>query len=158
MFELLVTGDLQPLIVAYDDFIDSMMDLTPLGEDIRQIMIEDNAEARSQGLDADGNDFDKLRGGRPLKAWEIAQRGGDGPPLAPKGAGSRVVAGFEVEPYPLDEGGILLLGQWPSMPFLHYHVAGYLHTPSRDPVGVTPRGWERIAEALDGFVAERVGG
>ena len=160
MFEMLVTGDLQPLIRGYDDFVADMMDLTPLGQDIRQIMIEDNLEARLQGVDADGNDFAQLRGERPLKAWEIAERGGSGPPLAPREAGSRVVADFEVEPYPLDEGGILLLGQWPSMPFLHFHVSGAPanNMPVRDPVGVTPRGWERIADAVDGFVAERIGG
>jgi hypothetical protein len=158
MFEILVTGDIQPLIQAFDGFVADLMDLTPLAETIREIMIQDNAESRLAGLDADGVPFAPLRGGRPLKPWEIAERGGDGPPLAPREAGSRIVAGFDVQLYPLDEGGILILGQWPSMPFLHFHAQGYGHTPARDPVGVSPRGWERVVDAAEAFAMDRIGG
>jgi hypothetical protein len=82
---------------------------------------------------------------------------GDGPPLAPIVPASRIISGFEVEILPSFDA-VEIVGGWPSMPFLIHHVTGYVNhltgreVPSRDPVGVTPQGWELIAEATEAWL------
>lgn len=155
MMEFTLTGDLSPIIEALDAW--ASIDYTPLAEEIRQILIEENAAARGAGLDKDGDPFVPLRGGRPLTAGEISRRGGSGPPLAPRGSASRIVSGFVVEVVPLGDGAILVRGSWPGFPELRYHSEGAGHNPVRDPVGITPAAEARIGEAVRGFLAERVG-
>jgi hypothetical protein len=157
--DFVISGDLDQLILAYDQMITGL-DLTPLAEIIRRLIIEDNAAARLAGVGADGVDLAPLRAGRPLTPSEIRKRGGTGPPLAPRGEASRSVASFRVEIIPLGDGSILLLGTWNDAPFLHYHVSGYragrTQVPIRDIVGVRPECVERIADASMTWLAERL--
>lgn len=134
------------------------IDWTPLAEEIRTILIEENAAAREAGLDKDGDPFVPLRGGRQLTASEVRRRGGSGPPLAPRGSASRIVAGFVVEVVPLGEDAVLVRGSWPGFPELSFHVDGSGHNPVRDPVGVTPAAEARIQEAADRFLEGVFGG
>jgi hypothetical protein len=83
---------------------DRLADLQPLAIELKGLMIRENLEARVAGLDNDGQPPAPLRGGRPPTQAEIRDRGGTGPPLAPRGAGSRVVTEFEVQIVPVGNG------------------------------------------------------
>ena len=165
-WEFRVTGDLTPIIVALDRL--AHIDYTPLAETIKKILEEENAAAREAGLDFRGETFDSLyrtvtkgrnKGQRrSLRPAEMGRRGGEGPPLAPRGAGSRVVTGFDVQILPLADGAILVRGNWPNFPELIFHVEGRGHNPVRDPVGITPAAQERIRDAVDEFLAAYLAG
>jgi hypothetical protein len=150
MFSMRLTGDLSPIIAQLDAW--AAIDYTPLAEEIRTILVEENAAAREAGLDKDGDPFVPLRGGRALTPGEIRRRGGSGPPLAPRGSASRVVSGFVVEVIPLGDNAILVRGSWPDFPEIQFHIDGAGHNPIRDPAGITPAAQDRIAAAVEGFL------
>jgi hypothetical protein len=64
---------------------------------------------------------------------------------------SRIISGLEIEFVDLGIDGVDIVGSWPSMPFLRFHVTGTRHMPARDPVGIRPQGWAAIEDALDRF-------
>lgn len=155
MLEVRLTGgDLTPILEALDAL--GQVDLSPLAATIREIMLEENAAARGAGLDREGSAFVPLRGGRALTASEQRRRGGDGPPLAPRGDASRIVSGFVVSLEAVGDGAILIRGAWPDMPFLHYHADGRGHNPVRDPVGLTPAAQDRVGDAVREFAGALV--
>lgn len=156
MIEFGVRGDFGPLMEQIDAL--SRVDLAPLAARIREIMVADNARARAEGHDDQDRPFAPLRGGRPLSPSEVRQRGGAGPPLAPRGAASRIISGFEVELVPLDSGSVLARGSWPSFPELQYHVQGAGRLPVRDPIGLTPRGRAEVEAVVAEFVSGLAGG
>lgn len=128
-------------------FVAELADLTPLAASVQAVVYVQNLEARRDGLDRDGDPF------APLAESTLKRRHGDGPPLAPMDFASRVMAGFEVEQQRLGPQRIDVVGSWPSMSdFLGYHVTGTRNMPRRDPVGVTPRGWAQVADALDAWL------
>lgn len=135
----------------------STIDFTPLGHRIARIAEVDNARARTAGLDREDVPFAPLRGARPLKPSEIRRRGGPGPPLAPKGPASRVIAGFVVEVVPNPEGGIVVRGSWPGLDWMRFHASGTRDMPRRDPAGLTPTGEDRVFDAVRDFLRDELG-
>lgn len=151
MIRLRVSGDNFDDIIAMCDRM-SHPDLTPLAERLREIMIRDNRD----GLLASTDSF-----GDPMTALEPSTirrgRGGDGPPLVPRGDASRAISDYRVEVEPGDRG-ITLIGLWPTTPFIHYHVTGTKHMVSRDPTGLRPSGQDAVRSALHDFAATLIGG
>jgi hypothetical protein len=80
-------------------------------------------------------------------------------PLVPMGQASRAVSGFRVRNWEGVSGPNeqVIIGDWPTMPFLIHHVMGYTSrhghsVPSRDIVGIRAEAWGRIGDAFDRFV------
>ena len=161
MISYRVEGGLGPLIDYLGDLAD--MDIRPLAEAAKIVAIEDNARARVAGVDKDGEEMDplsrKAKDGlrRSLRPSELARRGGDGPPLAPRGAGSRIVTDYHVEVIPQPGGAVLVQGSWPNLPWLKFHLKGGPIMPRRDVAGITPRGMDEIAETTRAFLAVKLG-
>jgi hypothetical protein len=126
----------------------------PLGNlaaTLREIMIEDNREGLLAGLNANGDPSADLEESTIRRG-----RGGDGPPRAPREAGSRVIASYDVD-IQQGEDRLLLIGSWSDAPFVRFFDSGTKHMVAREMVGIRPAGQAKIGEALENFVAELVG-
>lgn len=144
-FEVSSSGDEQ--VATYlADIAYRVTDLMPLAVAIGNLIVVDNMAARMLGVDKDDQPFAGLAPATLAKPYR-----GPGPPLAPMEMASRIISGLEISYVDLGIGGIDIVGDWPSMPFLHYHVTGTKHMPARDPVGIRPQGWAAIEGALDEF-------
>ena len=134
-------------------------DLGPLAQTLRDVMLADNSDGLEAGLDIYGDPME------PVKDSTRKTRGGDGPPLIPNYGASRAISDYQVEIQELTDRTILI-GSWPSSPFIRFHRMGYavqtktgaVGVPSRDPVGIRPDGQEKIAAALEAFALSLVGG
>jgi hypothetical protein len=133
---------------------DRLVDLQPIALELKDLMLRENLEARLAGVDKDGQALAPLRHGRPLTPAEIRDRGGDGPPLAPRGAGSRVVTEFEVDIIPVGNGDIIIQGSWPRIPWLALHSIGAGRLPVRDIIS-DPIRPDMLADVLHAH-AERI--
>lgn len=151
MIRLRISGDNFDPIIRMVDRV-SHPDLTPLAETLRGIMIRDNREGLLAGTDSFGD---------PMTALEPSTikrgRGGDGPPLVPRGDASRAISDYRVE-VEQEPGRMVLTGLWPSTTFVHYHVTGTKYMVSRDPTGLRPDGQDRVRSALHDFAATLIGG
>lgn len=105
---------------------------------IPEALRQDNYYRAVNGLDRNGVPL------QPLKNPSDPRRPGSGPPLAPRGASSRIVTAFEVDV--LGEPGhrTYVAGWNSSADFLKYHVSGTRYLPVRDVAGITPLGREEI--------------
>jgi hypothetical protein len=142
---------------ALDHAIESLMrarDLLPLAQDMRAIMIADNAQRTTSGVDLNGVTLE------PITEFTRQHRDGNGPPLAPQGAGAMLISDYTVDinaPTPQD---VVVVGYWPNTPWVRFHVDGFVNArtgrfvPARNPVGITPDGQQRVAEAFERFVAD----
>lgn len=152
--ELIITGDLTPIVQYLDDL--AHLDLTELAEIVREIMIEDNIEARLAGVDADGIGLIEISESTVKRR---ARRGdGTGPALIPNGTDSEAIKGFQVDIYDVGEGAKLLLGSWPNAPWMHYHVEGRPghNLPVRDIVGLRPECRDKIQAAIDTWLEAKL--
>jgi hypothetical protein len=127
-------------LTAADDVVARLqfIDLTPLADEVRVIVVDDAKERARAGLDVDGAALAPLRRG-------------DGPPLA--GVGDALV----VEVFHGSGGEILVRGTWPTMPFLHYHTEGAGHDPVRRVVGLSENARERHRDAARDFAVSLLG-
>lgn len=125
-----------------------LLNLRPLARKIEQIVIEGNRRAAAAGLDKNDDAY------APLRPSTIATRGGSGPPLAPRGAGSRVVTNF-VAKTSVRRGAITVTAGWQGdTEWMQYHVTGYRHrsgtiVPARNPSGIRPLEMARIQAEVD---------
>jgi hypothetical protein len=144
-FEVSSSGDEQ--IATYlADLEYRVTDLKPLAVEIGALIEVDNMAARMLGVDKDNQPFAELAPATLADPYR-----GPGPPLAPMEMASRIISGLEIEFVDLGIDGVDIVGSWPSMPFLRFHVTGTRHMPARDPVGIRPHGWAAIEDALDRF-------
>jgi hypothetical protein len=152
MIELrVIAPGLDSVIVRLDELAARLRDLRWLAERIAEILVRQNYEARVAGLDATGEPF------LALAPSTLKRRKGTGPPLAPEEGASKI-ANPAIEIIPLGDGAWRIALSWPDMPYLKYHVTGTPNMPARNPVGVTPMGWEQIRAAVDQAVAELLRG
>jgi hypothetical protein len=139
-------GDLDRIVESLARLDPAMWDLRGLGERIGRILQVDNMQSRMMGVDYESQPF------APLAESTLRRRQGTGPPLAPMEMQSRVISGMEIEVLDHGAGYVEVVASWPSMPFLHFHVTGTRHMPSRDPVGIRPEAWGEIGDAVSEWV------
>jgi hypothetical protein len=149
MIRVSVKGDFAPIVAMLDRL--ARPDLAPLARELRRVMIDDNREGLLAGTNADGGTADELR-----PATIRRGRGGEGPPRVPRGAGSRMVADYEVEVQQAPDR-VLLIGGWRNTPFVRFHSTGTRGMVARDPVGIRPSGQARIGDELSKFAAKLMG-
>lgn len=116
-------------------------DLSPLKEPVRQVLWEGNKQRALAGTDAQGTPF------APVAASTRKTRGGDGAPLAPHGASSRVVTDYTVN-VQAGPGRLTFTGSWPSCPWMEYHHTGTKRMPRRDPYGFRAQDLDRVRQML----------
>lgn len=88
-------------------------DLSPLAEPVRARLVLGNREAILAGLSPDGRPV------APLKPSTLKRRTGTGPPRAPHGASSRVVADYVVTVV-AGVAALRFTGTWPGFPAVEY--------------------------------------
>lgn len=120
-------------------------DLTPLREPVRKILWEGNRSRALRGVDWQGQPF------APLAASTLARRDGDGPPLAPHRAASRIVTGYVVNVI-AGSGKLSFTGAWPGVDFVEYFVTGTKWMPKRDPLGFDDASLGRVHDLLKNYV------
>jgi hypothetical protein len=129
-------------------------DLTPLAQEFRQIMVDDNATRTLGGVDLNSVTL------APLQPFTLEHRKGAGPPLAPEGASAMLVTDYTVDVNVPDPNTVTIVGYWPNTPWVRFHETGYTHNrtgrfvPARNPVGITPEGQQKIADAFERFVTD----
>lgn len=86
-----------------------------------------------------------------------------GPPLAPQGDHSRVIANYQTASGQVGPGHFVAEGKWFDVvdikgnPFLEHHFDGDGYLPRRDLRGVRPWGIAEAKKALGAFVDELIG-
>jgi hypothetical protein len=119
-------------------------DLTPLREPVRQVLIQGNRVRAVAGTDVEGIPYEDYA---PLAPSTLRRRRGDGPPLAPRYANSRIVTAYEVD-VTAGTGRMSFTGSWPSLPWMEYHHTGTARMPRRDPYGFTAKTLEEVRTLL----------
>jgi phage gpG-like protein len=133
-------------------FAKRMMNLQPLAREVETILIQGNKAGALAGVDKLAKPY------APLKPITLQTRVGDGPPLAPRRASSRVVTNFYAEAKP-SWGKLQVTAGWrgEDIQFLKYHMTGYKHyksgnkVPARNPMGIRPETQNQISEAVKRF-------
>jgi hypothetical protein len=118
-----------------------------------------NADDRQAGIDRFGKPL------APLAASTLKKRsrggllgGGSGPPLAPRGWGSRVVTNFVVTSYSTLGRRVFECG-WTGMltkkgrPWLPYHILGKGFNPVRNIAGASPTPWAKLKKLFEDWKA-----
>lgn len=142
------------------------VDFGPLMEGWEKVLQVDNRRGLLAGLDGEGNPLEPVTY-RPktVKSVDLAvlphnnltgshYRSLDGPPLIPRGLGSRAVTNFRTSNGRLADGDWFAAGAWEDVldvrgrPFLSGHFEGQGHLPKRDLRGVRP---QAVAEASEGL-------
>lgn len=124
-----------------------LFDLKPLADRAQVVMERQNADGALMGVDQHGETYEALA----KSTWK--RRPGSGPPLAPRGAASRIVALFRVR-QEASFDAITVIGSWPNVPWIKYHVTGTARMPIRDPAGIRPHGWQQLAVEFHDWVQE----
>lgn len=158
MLDVRISGaNLADIFRGLDDF-EASLDLAPLAVQIGDLVKQDNADARREGVDMDGNAM------APLAEVTIESRRGDpgAPPLIPHYDASRSVEDFAINITELGDDAIAITGAWPDTPFINFHQTGYTSrggnpVPARPIVGVRPSAQDRIAEMFHEWAASKVG-
>jgi hypothetical protein len=113
---------------------------------------------------AAGNEYDRVGGrdryGRPVASLKAPRKGEyagkGGPPLAPSGASSRVVANFRAVARRRG-GSWQIVAGWVGVlsargvPFLPFHDHGAGRLPTRAIFGISPRTWAQVRDLVKGF-------
>jgi hypothetical protein len=160
MINVRVSGD------NFDDILQlihriEFPDLTPLVEPLKQIMIDDNRDGLLASTDSYGDRMTELS----PNTW--LTRKGSGPPLAPDYGSSPIITDYRVDPEDMGPLHVRLVGTWPSLHWVHFHVTGFrvrdkdghwIPVVSRDPTGIRPASLPKIEAALETFAIELIGG
>ncbi len=151
-------GGLDSLVRDLDDLDRKARDLAPLARRVASTLEAGNRAGAVAGVDKDGRAYEPIKDVTYAltKAFTGHDRAG-GPPLASKGAGSRIVTDFTTSVVQIGVGHLLVVGEWPNLPWLQYHQDGYTSrwgnpVPQRDPVGARPVTWEAIGDEVDRFL------
>lgn len=157
-------------------------DFRPLFETWLDVIVEDNRAGVLSGLDKDGNRMVPVKyrtgiarptrfrsgsamganGGRFARRTPagIDYRSLTGPPLAPRGANSRVITNLKRRPVRGKAGEWTVACGWDGVisrrgvPFLSYHFHGAGRLPRRDLRGVRPQGVRRCVAYLKAYTQD----
>lgn len=156
MYTVTINRDQRTNLVGHlERTLSGLADLRPLGERIAARLREEVPRAAQAGQDRDGEPMIPINGGRPLTPAQAARRGGYGPPLSPRGAGSRVSADFVVEVNVPTDNAVFVVGSWPGLYWLKFHGSGPDHAarlPVRDIVGVRPEVDQEIVDMAQDYI------
>jgi hypothetical protein len=122
-------------------------DLSPLAAPVRERLVEGNRAAVLAGVSPDGRPV------APLAASTLKRRRGTGPPRAPRGAASRVVAGYVVA-VDAGPGRLTFTGSWPAFPQVDYLDRGTRRMPPRPTYGFRGEDLDAVRAMLRGHVTE----
>lgn len=158
MLQAMADADFGPLMTVWED-----------------ILQEDNRRSLMLGLDGEGNPMvPVVYRPKPVKHVDLSllphnnltsshYRTLGGPPLAPRGLGSRTITNFRTASAKLPSGTWAVVGAWEGIadvggrPFIGAHFEGRGHLPRRDLRGVRPKAQAEAAAALreflDGFLS-----
>jgi hypothetical protein len=130
---------------------DFKVDLGGAAAEVVSALQDANRRARLAGLDAAGNPL------APLAESTLKQKHGrsDDTPLAPHGAGSRVVTNYVVVPEVAGDTLRFSTG-WVGMPWLAAVARGGRGGPARDIVGLPPGGLDEADRIVIGHADEQV--
>lgn len=120
-------------------------DLSPLGEPVRRVLWEGNRERALAGEDAQGRRYDSL------SPATLKRRKGSGPPLAPRGAASRIVTGYVVSVIAA-MSRLTFTGSWPGLDWVQYHADGTKRMPRRDPFGFRQRDLDKVRTMVREYI------
>lgn len=120
-------------------------DLSPLREPVRARLWEGNKAAILAGQTPQGAEV------AALAASTQKRRKGGGPPRAPRGAASRVVAGYVVT-VSAGPGQLSFTGTWPDFDAIGYLDGGTKFMPARPTLGFRPVDLDWIREQLGSYV------
>lgn len=143
---------LDPLIEDLTRMAEFEIDTTELGPVVRQVLLDENRRLRLAGTD---------RNDAPLRQvtpewFSDPRRGGKGPPLAPRGAGSRVVADHDAQVIVAAANHLFVVDFWHGdTAFIRYHQQG-VHGIVRDIVGYPPSTVEYVQDVMDDYVDRRL--
>jgi hypothetical protein len=148
----LETSGYDQAVARIADISYRLFDLRPLATRIAEIMVDQNRDARSGGLDQFGDRFTDLRESTMKRR---IRQGRLGPPLAPDGATSDIITEFRAEPMVRHPDDITIVGHWPGIHWVGTHTKVGPHGRAvRDAVGMTPISRERAIDAFEAFIAE----
>lgn len=129
-------------------------DPTPLLETWERVLVQDNREGILAGTDGWGRPMP------PLAPSTLKKRRGTGPPLAPRGALSRVIANYRTG-HGRDGRDWVVIGAWEdvlsnpgNVPFLPFHFRGEGRLPTRDLAHLRPAGLQHARQALRDWIAD----
>jgi hypothetical protein len=124
-----------------------------IATEVERELWEINRADRTRGVDRRGVAL------VPLAPSTLARRKGKGPPLAPKGAGSRVVTEYLAE-LDVRPGKVEVKAGWGPIlsktgrAFLEFHILGKGYNPKRDIAGITPKGHGRLRILIPAWIRE----
>jgi hypothetical protein len=149
MFNLQVSGGLADLISQYKTDLEKLANLEDLAQKIAVIMEEQRRKEGELGIGSDGQPL------APVKEVTMRTRGGDGPPLAPRGAASRTISGFQVGVTAYPDGSILITGGWPGIEdWIESHFVDTVNRVARNIGGISADTDGLIWAALGDFIDE----
>lgn len=150
MFSLQVSGGLADLVKQYKDDLEKLTNLEDLAHKIEAILQEQRRKEGTAGIGSDGQTL------APVKESTIRRgRGGDGPPLAPRGESSRSISNFSVAVTADTDGSILITGYWPGIEdWIETHFVDTANRVARNIGGISPETDGLIWEEVGNFVEE----
>jgi hypothetical protein len=113
------------------EILERMQHLERLEPQLREVFTQGKREQLLAGTDASGHPF------APLAQSTLRQRQGSGPPLAPRGADSLIVTGYQIT-VAVASGQLTITAGWPFLSWVKYHRTGTRRMPRRDPGGFRP--------------------
>jgi hypothetical protein len=126
--------------------------IRPLMESWERAIDQDNRRGVLAGTDKDDREL------TPVKKRTGRYKGATGPPLAPFGAASRVIANLVTGHFQASETQWVAVGAWESVVsdagvhFLPFHFRGEGHLPTRALDGIRAQGLAEAQEALDNWI------
>lgn len=130
-------------------------DLSELCVELGDVIADDNRRGVLAGLDRDGSPM-------PATLRQLRGAGDQGPPLAPRGDASRVIANLRTGWERQGPGEWVAWGEWLNVlsdrgvSFLPFHFRGEGRLPTRDLAGLRPEGLEDAQSVVSAWVEAQI--
>jgi hypothetical protein len=131
-------------------------DWGPLAEQIAEILVRGNREARLAGIGVDGQPLEEIKPETVKRRMRAGK--GPGPPLAPDGQASRV-SNLVIQITAITPTHVIIEGSWPEAEtWLPHHSFGRPghNLPQRLIVGITPQMYQEIVDATNAFLLDLI--
>lgn len=139
------SDDLDSIVDEIHHLENAVSNLETLGGSVAIVMSQENMAARMLGVDKDGDVVAPLKQSTiDATPYRINMT-----PLIPMETESRVISAFETEVVRVGYGAVDVIGGWPSVEWMIYHITGTANMAARNPCGITPIGWAHIEMTVD---------